>query len=180
MRKPRRTISQEQVEKVTQLVASRLAYAGFTLSTPEQIKNLEEEQVGLTVTIHVPGLGSIPPLSLTGRLQELHHDIAAPEEETLVCGGLMVDCRRRLVTLDGEPLTLTPRELQLLTFLMRNPDTVLTRGQLLGSVWELSYDGDIRTVDTHIKCLRRKLGPYCRHIVTVRKVGYRFDSVLSE
>lgn len=180
MRKPRRTISQEQVEQVTHLIASRLAYAGFTLSTPEQLRSLEEELVGLTVTIHVPGMGSIPPLSFTGRLQELQHDIAASEEDTLVCGGLMVDCRRRLATLDGETLVLTPRELQLLIFLMRNPDMVLTRGQLLGSVWELSYDGDIRTVDTHIKCLRRKLGSYGGHIATVRKVGYRFDSVSSK
>lgn len=180
MRKPRRTISQEQVEKMTRLVASRLACAGFTLSTPEQVKSLEEGTLGLTVTVQAPEVGILPPIFLTGRLQELHHDIAAPEEDTLVCGGLMVDCRRRLATLDGEALELTPRELQLLIFLMRNPDTVLTRGQLLGSVWELSYDGDIRTVDTHIKCLRRKLGRYSAHIATVRKVGYRFDSVLSK
>ena len=176
MRKQRRALSREQEEQVTRLVASRLAYAGFSLSSPDQLKHLEEGVVGLTVTISAPGLGSFSPLSLTGRLQELHHDVAAPQEGTLACGGLEVDCRRRLATLDGEPLTLTPRELRLLIFLMRNPDTVLTRGQLLGSVWELNYSGDIRTVDTHVKCLRRKLGPYSRHIATVRKVGYRFDS----
>ena len=176
MRKQRRVLSQDQMEQVTHLISSRLAHAGFNLSTPEQLKNLEEGVVGLTITINAPGLGSLSPLSFSGRLQELHHDVVAPEEDTLTCGGLAVDCRRCLATLDGAPLVLTPRELQLLIFLMRNPDTVLTRGQLLGSVWELSYNGDIRTVDTHVKCLRRKLGPYSRHIATVRKVGYRFDS----
>lgn len=180
MRKPRRTISQEQVEKTTHLVASRFAGAGFTLSTAEQVRSPEEGILGLTVTVQAPEIGTLPPIFLTGRLQELHHDIAAPAEDTLACGGLTVDCRRRLATLDGEALALTPRELRLLIFLMRNPDTVLTRGQLLGGVWELSYDGDIRTVDTHIKCLRRKLGRYSAHIATVRKVGYRFDSVLSK
>lgn len=176
MRKQRRALSREQAEQVTNLVAARLAHAGFNLSSPDQLKRLEEGVVGLTVTISAPGLGNLSPLSLTGRLQELHHDVAASGEDILVCGGLSVDCRRRLVTLDGAPLALTPRELRLLVFLMRNPDTVLTRGQLLGNVWELGYGGDIRTVDTHVKCLRRKLGPYSRHIATVRKVGYRFDS----
>lgn len=176
MRKQRRALSRDQVEQVTHLVATRLVHAGFNLSSPDQLKRLEDGVVGLTVTISAPGLGSLSPISLTGRLQELQHEAVASQEDTLICGGLALDCRRRLVTLDGELLALTPRELQLLIFLMRNPDTVLTRSQLLGSVWELSYDGDIRTVDTHVKCLRRKLGPYSRHIVTVRKVGYRFDS----
>lgn len=176
MRKQRRALSENQVEQVTHLVASRLVCAGFNLSAPDRLGQLEEGVLGLTVTISVPELGNLPPVFLTGRLQELYHDVAAPEEDILTCGGLSLDCRRRLVTLDGAPLVLTPRELRLLTFFMRNPDIVLTRGQLLGSVWELSYSGDIRTVDTHVKCLRRKLGPYSRRITTVRKVGYRFDS----
>ena len=176
MRKQRRALSREQEEQVTRLIASRLAYAGFSLSSSDRLGRLEEGVVGLTVTVSAPGLGALSPLYLTGRLQELHHDVAAPDEDTLTCGGLAVDQRRRLATLDGQPLVLTPRELRLLIFLMRNPDTVLTRGQLLGNVWELNYGGDIRTVDTHVKCLRRKLGSYSRHIATVRKVGYRFDS----
>lgn len=178
MRKQRRAFSRDQVEQVIHLVAARLVCAGFNLSDSEQQKNLDEGVVGLSVTINAPGIGSLSPIYLSGRLRELQHDAAVPTEDIISCGGLVLDCRRRLVTLDGKTLTLTPRELQLLTFLMRNPDTVLTRGQLLGSVWELSYDGDIRTVDTHVKCLRHKLGAYSGHIVTVRKVGYRFDSKL--
>ena len=75
-------------------------------------------------------------------------------------------------------MSFTPREFQLLSYLAHHPDSVIPRTQLLGSVWELSYGGDIRTVDTHVKCLRRKLGPYARHIATVRKIGYRFDSAI--
>lgn len=177
MRKHRQELSPDQVDQVYHLVASCLARSGFSIATPDQLDQLDDGIVGLTVNISAPGLGPVPPVYLTGKLLELHHSLT-PEEDTLSCDGLVLDCRRRQVTLNGKSLTLTPRELQLLTFLMRNPDTVLTRGQLLGSVWELSYAGDIRTVDTHVKCLRRKLGSYSRHIATVRKVGYRFDSVV--
>lgn len=175
MRKHRQDLSPDQVDQVSHLVASCLARSGFSIATADQLEDLDEGIVGLTVNVTAPGLGTVPPIILTGKLMELHHSLT-PEEDTITCGGLVLDCRRRQVFIDGEPLVLTPRELQLLTYLMRNPDTVLTRGQLLGSVWELSYAGDIRTVDTHVKCLRRKLGEYSKHIATVRKVGYRFDS----
>lgn len=176
MKKQRRALSREQKEQIARLVASRLTCAGFSPASADELGQPKEGVVGLTVTISVPELGSFPPIHLTGDLRELQHDVAAPGEDILTCGGLKVDPHRRLATLDGDPLILTPREMRLLIFLMRNPDTVLTRGQLLGSVWELNYSGDIRTVDTHVKCLRRKLGPYSRRVATVRKVGYRFDS----
>jgi len=177
MRKHRQELSPDQADQINHLVASCLARSGFSVATPDQLEHLDQGIVGLTVTITAPGAGPVPPVYLTGKLLEMHHSLA-PEEDTISCGGMVLDCRRRQVIINGTPLVLTPRELQLLTYLMRNPDTVLTRGQLLGSVWELSYAGDIRTVDTHVKCLRRKLGPYGRHIVTVRKVGYRFDSAV--
>ena len=83
-------------------------------------------------------------------------------EDTLCFGGLTLDCRRRLVFMDGEQMSFTPREFQLLSYLAHHPDSVIPRTQLLGSVWELSYGGDIRTVDTHVKCLRHKLGEFGR------------------
>ena len=175
MKRCRQDLSPQQADQVRDLVALSLARSGFTLASPEQLDQLGDEMVGLTVNITVPGVGAIPTAVFTGRLQELHQALVV-EEETLCCGGLVLDCRRRQAFIDGQLLALTPREFQLLSYLIHNPDTVLPRTQLLGSVWELSYGGDIRTVDTHIKCLRRKLGPYARHIATVRKVGYRFDS----
>ena len=159
----------EQLEQAHILIALCLA------PTDEDFASLEEGKVGLHVTITIPGMEDIPSLNFTGSLKELHQAITA-EKSILRCDGLEVDCRRRRASLNGEPLVLTPRELQLLTYLLQNRNQVLTRGQLLGSVWELGYAGDSRTVDTHIKCLRRKLGEFGRHIVTVRKVGYRFET----
>lgn len=165
----------EQLEQAHYLVAYCLAKAGLCLVSPDSLSQLEEGQVGLSVNIAIPGIEGIPTMSFVGDLKELHQSITA-EKNVLRCDGLEVDCRRRRASLNGEPLLLTPRELQLLTYLLQNRNQVLTRGQLLGSVWELGYTGDSRTVDTHVKCLRRKLGEFGRHIVTVRKVGYRFET----
>ncbi len=176
MKHPRHQIDpNDQIAQARYLIASCLSRSGFMMVPSDELSQLEKGLVGLTVNVSIPGMGEIQPLSFTGSLLELHQSMA-PEEDVITCGGLMLDCRRRKVSIDNDPLVLTPRELQLLTYLMRNRDEVLTRGQLLGGVWELGYRGDNRTVDTHIKCLRRKLGEYGRCIVTVRKVGYRFDS----
>lgn len=166
----------EQLEQAHFLVAHCLAKAGLSLvSSEETFDSLEDGKVGLTVSLAIPGMEDIPVMKFTGSLKELHQSVTA-EKSVLRCDGLEVDCRRRRASLGGEPLALTPREFQLLTYLLQNRNQVLTRGQLLGSVWELGYAGDNRTVDTHIKCLRRKLGEFGRHIVTVRKVGYRFET----
>lgn len=165
----------EQLEQVHFLVAYCLAKAGLSMSAPDVLEQLEEGQVGLKIDLAVPNMENIPTLYFTGSLKELHQAVTA-EKTILRCDGLEIDCRRRRATLNGEPLALTPRELQLLTYLLQNRNQVLTRGQLLGSVWELGYTGDSRTVDTHVKCLRRKLGEFGQHIVTVRKVGYRFET----
>lgn len=178
MKHPRHQIDpNDQIAQARYLIASCLSRSGFMLIQSDELSRLEKGQVGLTVNVTIPGMGEISPLAFSGSLVELHHAMA-PEEDVITCGGLMLDCHCRKASIDGEPLVLTPRELQLLTYLMRNRDEVLTRSQLLGGVWELGYQGDSRTVDTHIKCLRRKLGNYGRCIVTVRKVGYRFDSFI--
>lgn len=165
----------EQLEQVHFLVAHCLAKAGLSMTAPDVLERLEDGQVGLKIDLTVPDMVNIPTLYFIGSLKELHQAVTA-DKTLLRCDGLEVDCRRRRATLNGEPLALTPRELQLLTHLLQNRNQVLTRGQLLGSVWELGYTGDSRTVDTHVKCLRRKLGEFGRHIVTVRKVGYRFET----
>ena len=72
----------------------------------------------------------------------------------------------------GQP----PKEYDLLTYLMKNRGLALTREQLLTNVWGYDFYGDDRTLDTHIKLLRRRLGPYSRFIVTIRGVGYRFEA----
>lgn len=90
-------------------------------------------------------------------------------------GGVKVLYRERTVTVDGKKIITTPKEFDLLYYLIRNTNIVLTRDQIICTVWDMDYAGDDRTVDTHIKCLRAKLGPYAKCIVTVRKVGYKFE-----
>ena len=84
--------------------------------------------------------------------------------------GLTVDLGARTVAVE-----LSPKEYDLLTYLMKNRGLALTREQLLTNVWGYDFYGDDRTLDTHIKLLRRRLGPYSRFIVTIRGVGYRFE-----
>ncbi len=88
---------------------------------------------------------------------------------------LIVDLNAHTVKLDGESVALTPKEYDLLAFLITHPGKVFAREQMLSRVWGYDYFGDSRTVDTHIKSLREKLGVYRDIIATVRGAGYRFD-----
>lgn len=98
------------------------------------------------------------------------------DAERYVDGGLVVDMTRRQVTVDGVIADLSPREYELLFYLVRHANTALSRDVLVGDVWGSSFEGSERTLDTHIKLLRRNLGAYAGHIVTLRGVGYRFDA----
>lgn len=89
--------------------------------------------------------------------------------------GLKVDFTARLVYVDGERRDLTPKGYDLLFFMIRNRNIALDREKILSEVWGYDYFGDDRTLDTHIKELRKQIGEYSRFIVTVRGVGYRFD-----
>ncbi len=88
--------------------------------------------------------------------------------------GLHVDFQAYRVEVDGSEAALTATEFKLLSDLLRNAGRVRTRDQLLNSVWEYQFEGYARTVDTHIRRLRQKLGPYADWIETIRGVGYRF------
>lgn len=89
--------------------------------------------------------------------------------------GLEIDVSGRSVTVDGEKAMLTPKEIDLLLYLVENQNVALSRQKLLEEVWNYDYFGDDRTVDTHIKMLRHNLGKYRDHIVTVRGMGYKFE-----
>lgn len=97
-------------------------------------------------------------------------------QNVLKFDGLVIDVQGRSVTVDGEKVALTPKEIDLLLYLAQNPNVALSREKLLGEVWNFNYFGDYRTVDTHIKMLRRNLGKYRDHIVTVRGMGYKFEA----
>lgn len=90
--------------------------------------------------------------------------------------GLFIDFDARIVMVDGERVELSPKEYELLAYLVKNRGLALTREMLISNVWGYDYFGDDRTLDTHIKLLRKALGRYSDSIVTLRSVGYRFES----
>ena len=89
--------------------------------------------------------------------------------------GLQIDFDARIVTLDQERIDLSPKEYDLLIYLASNKNLALTREMLITNVWGYDFYGDDRTLDTHIKLLRKSLGKYSKFITTIRGVGYRFD-----
>ena len=95
--------------------------------------------------------------------------------DTLRCGDLEVSLSSRRVRAGGRELSLTPKEYALLTCLMRNRNMVMSREQLLVKCWGYDYEGESRAVDTHIRRLREKLGPYGTCIKTVIKAGYKLE-----
>ena len=101
--------------------------------------------------------------------------IAEEAHEVYTFGGMTVDITARVVTIDDNPVSLTPKEYDLLFYLVKNKNIALSREKLLSNVWGFDFYGDDRTVDTHIKTLRVNLGNYKDHVVTLRGVGYRFE-----
>ena len=96
--------------------------------------------------------------------------------EVVQIGGLTVDFTARMVLVDGENAELSPKEFDLLFYMVRNRGIALSREKLITQVWGYDFFGDDRTLDTHIKLLRKQLGKYAGCIVTLRGVGYRFEN----
>ena len=90
-------------------------------------------------------------------------------------GRMEADLTARIVYVDGERVEMTPKEYDLFFYMIKNKNIALTRDKLISEVWGYDYFGDDRTLDTHIKLLRKSLGKYADYIVTLRGVGYRFD-----
>lgn len=90
--------------------------------------------------------------------------------------GIKIDFTGRKVTINGKEVNMTPKEYDLLFYMVRNRGIALTREKLITDVWGYDYYGDDRTLDTHIKLLRSSLGEYRRYLVTLRGVGYRFEA----
>ncbi|MBR2826879.1 MAG: response regulator transcription factor [Erysipelotrichaceae bacterium] len=101
---------------------------------------------------------------------------AAEANDVVSYEGLTIDYTARIVTVDGKRVDMSPKEYELLFYLSRNRNIALSREKLLTEVWGYDYYGDDRTLDTHIKLLRKSLGAYQKFIVTVRGVGYRFEA----
>ena len=100
----------------------------------------------------------------------------AKADDTLTFGGLEINKLARTVSVDGEKIELTPKEYDLLFYLVENKNIALSRDKLLQDIWGYDFFGDDRAIDTHIKNLRNNLGPYRDYIVTLRGVGYKFEA----
>ncbi|MGN0621476.1 MAG: response regulator transcription factor [Porcipelethomonas sp.] len=102
-----------------------------------------------------------------------HNESSSPER--MKFEGLEIDIAGREVYVDGKKASMTPKEYDLLFYLVKNKNLALTRDKLLEEVWGYDFFGDDRTVDTHIKMLRNSLGDYRKFIVTLRGMGYKFE-----
>ena len=116
------------------------------------------------------------PKELMARVKVVLDRSRRTDNSVMTFGGLKIDAAGRSVTVDGEKVNLTPKEIDLLLYLVEHRNTALSRTKLLEEVWNYDYFGDDRTVDTHIKMLRHNLGPYRDYIVTVRGMGYKFEA----
>lgn len=98
------------------------------------------------------------------------------KREVFEINGLKIDFTGRIVSVDGVRVDMTPKEYDLLFYMVRNRNIALSREKLITDVWGYDYYGDDRTLDTHMKLLRSSLGDYRKHLVTLRGVGYRFEA----
>ena len=119
------------------------------------------------------------PKELMARIKVVMKRNAAPAEqssERLKFEGLEIDMAGREVYVNGQKASMTPKEYDLLFFLVKNRNLAMSRDKLLESVWGYDFFGDDRTVDTHIKMLRNSLGEYRKFIITLRGMGYKFEA----
>ena len=103
------------------------------------------------------------------------HGSSQPAQSVMKFKGLEINIAARTVTVDGVKVDLTPKEYELLFYLVENKNIALSRDKLLSAIWGYDFFGADRTIDTHIKNLRNNLGPYREFIVTLRGVGYKFE-----
>ncbi len=117
-------------------------------------------------------------MELVSRVKALLRRVE-PERKVhkLQLGSIVVDQNKHTVTVDGDPVTLTYKEFELLCCLMEHQGMVLNRDQLLSKIWGYDFDGETRTVDVHIRTLRQKLGEASNCIETIRGVGYKMEDV---
>ncbi len=114
------------------------------------------------------------PKELMARIKAILKRTNTISDETFIYKGIKVDFKGRVLYIDDKAVDITPKEFDILAYFIKNPNTAITREQLLNKVWGYDYFGDERTIDTHIKILRNNMGKYRDLIVTVRSIGYKF------
>ena len=116
------------------------------------------------------------PKILVARIQAILKRTNGEKGKVRDFGGIVIDDAGRTVSVDGKPIDLSLREYELLVYLIENKNVALSRDKILNNVWNYDYYGDSRTIDSHIKKIRNKLGKKGKYIETVRGIGYKFDT----
>ena len=117
------------------------------------------------------------PRTLSARVNAiLRRTLGTAAEKTLEAGGIVMDKSAHIVTIDGEQVDLSFKEFELLQYFMENNGVAQSRERILNSVWNYDYYGDARTIDTHVKKLRSKIGSKASLIKTVWGIGYKFEA----
>ncbi len=116
------------------------------------------------------------PKLLMARIKAILTRTAKDTEDVKDYDGIVIDSEGRTVSVDGKPIELSLREYELLKYLLDNENVALSREKILNNVWNYDYYGDSRTIDSHIKKIRHKLGKKGKYIKTIRGVGYKFET----
>ncbi len=152
-----RTYSQVPIVMLTARDSERDELKGFDLGVDEYITK------------------PFSPGILVARVEAILRRSAGGRKETITMGGIVLDKSAHEVTVDGVPVELSFKEFELLNYFMENRGIALSRERILNRVWNYDYFGDARTIDTHVKKLRSKLGAKGEYIHTVWGMGYKFE-----
>ena len=177
-----RIVKMEDVREMRSNIAEGMLKHGFSFLNDND--TLDDEAIGtqgsvevrIDVRLHGKGIErpqngqEMLPLTFSIPIWQL-----LDRQRVMQMEGVCIYLLERRITVDGKDVWFTPKEFDLLVYLMENANRVIGRQKLLEELWDDTYSGDERTVDTHIKCLRAKLGEYGKHIITARKVGYKLS-----
>lgn len=120
------------------------------------------------------------PKILVARVEAILRRTSATDGDIMEVGGIVLDKAAHEIRIDGVPLELSVKEFELLTYFMLNKGVALSREKILNNVWNYDYFGDARTIDTHVKKLRSKMGEKGDYIKTIWGMGYKFETEARE
>lgn len=141
----------------------------------EEYDKIHGFELGIDDYVTKPFSGKELMMRIAAVLARTNRAAAQEQAQVYENKGLYVNFTAHTVTIDGARVEMTPKEYDLLFYFIKNKGIALTREKLLSAVWGYDFYGDDRTLDTHIKLLRKSLGEYRDYIVTLRGVGYRFE-----